>query len=280
LKTESDTADITHTVAVVKFQYNRSDNIIEISPDLRWEYVDLKKILKEKCDLPLKFDNVTRVMALGELWYGAGRMVKHFIVINIGYGIGAGIIIDGKPLYGPFGMAGEFGHMTMDKDSQVKCACGNFGCLEALSSGHAIAARAICEIENGQKSNLIDNVNGNLKQINTKMVADAARHGDYLSKKIFNEAVEYLGTGIASIINLISPQMVLIGGGVSQAEDLIFEQVKKIAKDRTVQTRSRNVKIQPVTFGQNAATKGAVALILNETLNLNYLDEVLVKEAS
>jgi len=259
---------------------NRSKNIIEISPDLSWEYVDLKKVLKEKCDLPLKFDNVTRVMALGELWYGAGRAAKYFIVINIGYGIGAGIIVDGKPLYGPFGMAGEFGHMTMDKDSKVKCACGNLGCLEALASGHAIADMAIKEIKAGKMSNLKDKVNGNLQNIDTKMVAESARQGDHLSQKIFSEAVDYLGTGIASMINLISPQMVLIGGGVAQAEDLIFEQVRKIARERTVQTRSRNVKIQPVTFGQKAATKGAVALILNEALNLNYLDDILIKEAS
>jgi len=259
---------------------NRSENIIEISPDLSWEYVDLKKIFREKCDLPLKFDNVTRVMALGELWYGVGRDSKYFIVINIGYGIGAGIIIEGKPLYGPYGMAGEFGHMTMDKDSDVKCACGNFGCLEALASGHAIADRAIHEIEAGQQSILLDKINGNLKQINTKMVADAARNGDQLSQKIFDQAVDYLGSGIASLINLISPQMVLIGGGVAQAEDLIFDKVRKIARERTVQTRSRNVKIQPVTFGQNAATKGAVALILNEALNLNVLDEALVLQAS
>jgi predicted NBD/HSP70 family sugar kinase len=219
-------------------------------------------------------------MALGELWYGVGRDAKYFIVINIGYGIGAGIIIEGKPLYGPFGMAGEFGHMTMDKDSKVRCACGNFGCLEALASGHAIADKAIQEIENGHPSSLINKVNGNLKQINSRMVADAARHGDQLSQKIFEQAVEYLGSAIASIINLISPQMVLIGGGVAQAEDLIFERIRKIARERTVQTRTRNVKIQPVTYGQNAATKGAVALILNEVLNLNVLDEALVQEAS
>jgi glucokinase-like ROK family protein len=259
---------------------NRSENIIEISPDLHWEYVDLKKILREKCDLPLKFDNVTRVMALGELWYGVGRTIKYFAVINIGYGIGAGIIIDGKPLYGPFGMAGEFGHITMDKDSRVKCACGNFGCLEALASGHAIADMAIHEIEVGALSNLKDKVNGNLQKIDAKMVAESAREEDKLSQNIFNQAVEYLGSGIASLINLISPQMVLIGGGVAQAEDLIFEKVRKIARDRTVQTRSRKVKIEPVTFGQNAATKGAVALILNEVLNLNFHIDALHKEVS
>jgi len=259
---------------------NRSDNIIEISPDLNWEYVDLVKILKEKCDLPLKFDNVTRVMALGELWYGVGQSIKHFSVVNIGYGIGAGIIIDGKPLYGPYGMAGEFGHITMDKDSKIKCECGNFGCLEALASGRAISDRVILEIEAGRVSSLTDSVQGDLKKIDTRLVADAARAGDPLAREVFSQAVEYIGTAIASMINLLSPQIVLLGGGVAQAEDLILDRIRQIATERTVQTRTRKVKIEPVTYGQNAATKGAIALILNETLNLNYLDDERIRAAS
>jgi glucokinase-like ROK family protein len=252
---------------------NRSENIIEVSPDLHWEYVDLVKILRERCDLPLKFDNVTRVMALGELWYGVGKNIKHFSVVNIGYGIGAGIVIEGKPLYGPYGMAGEFGHMTMEKDSKIRCACGNLGCLEALASGHAIADRAIYELEHGRESKLYDLVKGNLSQIDTKLVAEAARSGDALATEIFSEAIEYLGSAISSMINLISPQIVLLGGGVAQAEDLIFDQINKIVRERTIQTRTRKVKIQPVTFGLTATTKGAVALILNEALNLNYLED-------
>jgi glucokinase-like ROK family protein len=259
---------------------NRSDNIIEISPDLRWEYVDLVKILREKCDLPLKFDNVTRVMALGELWYGIGKTVKHFCVVNIGYGIGAGIIIDGKPLYGPFGMAGEFGHMTVAKDSDIECACGNYGCLEALASGHAIADKAISEIKAGRVSKLTEMVSGEIDGITTELVAQASREGDLLADEIFSMAVEYLGSAIASMINLISPQIVLIGGGVAKAEDLILERINTIAQQRTVQTRTRKVKIQVVTFGQHAATKGAVALILNEALNLNYLDDERIRVAS
>ncbi len=259
---------------------NRRDNIIEVSPDLHWEYVDLKKILYDKCDLPLKFDNVTRVMALGELWYGVGRKTKYFCVINIGYGIGAGIVINGKPLYGPFGMAGEFGHMTIDKDIRVQCECGNYGCLEALSSGNAIAKRAIREIKGGTSSILNNMNNGDIDKIDAKMVAEAARKGDQLSQKIFNDAVEYLGAAVSSLVNLISPEIVLLGGGVSQASDLLFDRLKTIMTNRTIMTRTRKIKIIPVTFGQNAATKGAVALVLNEVLNLNYPNDTLGTKTS
>jgi glucokinase-like ROK family protein len=249
---------------------NRNDNIVEISPDLNWESVDLERELKKKCDLPLKFDNVTRVMALGELWYGIGRTVNHFAVINIGFGIGAGIIIDGKPLYGPFGMAGEFGHITMDKDSSIQCACGNFGCLEALASGYAIARRTLEHIHNGATTMLTDMLNGDLALLNARLVAEAARKGDELSLQIINDAVDYLGAAISGLINLVSPQVVLIGGGVAQSEDLIFDRLRNIVSERTIKTKSRKINIQPVTYGLQAATKGAVALILNETLNLNF----------
>jgi glucokinase-like ROK family protein len=252
---------------------NRRDNIIETSPDLNWEYVDLKKTLSDRCDLPIKLDNVNRVMALGELWYGVGKTAKNFIVINVGYGIGAGIIIEGIPLYGSFGMAGEFGHMTMEKHSKIKCSCGNYDCLEALASGHSIAQRAQESISSGEKSLLTDIAKKGTDFIDAKLVAQAARKGDLVSSRIFNQAIEYLGIAISGIINLLSPEVVLIGGGVSQAEDLIFDKIREIASQRTIKTKSRNVIIKPVTFGLNAATKGAVALILNEVLNLNHLEQ-------
>ena len=108
---------------------NREKNIVEYSPDFHWKDVD---ILAEMSyiDIPIIFDNVTRVMALGELWYGVGNVLKNFIVVNIGYGIGAGIIVNGRPLYGPKGMAGEFGHITLEKNSSVQCEFGNFCFLE------------------------------------------------------------------------------------------------------------------------------------------------------
>ncbi len=249
---------------------NRYQNVIEFSPDFHWEDVDIKKTLNEKFNFEIKFDNVTRVMALGELWYGIGQQVKNFIVINIGYGIGAGIIINGQPLYGSFGLAGEFGHMIMDKDSKMRCECGSFGCLESLASGRAIAQSALQQITDGRISVLKEKVNGDLLKITTKMVAEAARNGDQLSKEIFENAVEYLGISITNLINLLTPEVILIGGGVAQADDLLFAKIQEIVNKRALRTRSRKILLKPVTFGMKAASKGAVALILNEVLNLEF----------
>jgi glucokinase-like ROK family protein len=248
---------------------NRVQNIVEFSPDFHWENVDIEKSLQRNCDLPIKFDNVTRVMALGELWYGVGKYIKNFIVINVGYGIGAGIIINGEPLYGPFGMAGEIGHITMDKSSDYLCDCGNYGCLEALSSGRAIAHRMKSGIKAGKKTILIDWVDADESLITAKLVAKAAREGDQLAGEIFDEAVEYLGMAIANVIDIFSTECILIGGGVAQADDLVFEKVKEIVKKRSLRANIKRVQIKGVTFGMKSATKGALALILKEVLNLN-----------
>jgi glucokinase-like ROK family protein len=249
---------------------NKRDNVVELSPDFQWENVNIKKYLKEKCDLPLIFDNVTRVMALGELWYGIGKKVKNFIMMNVGYGIGGGIIIEGEPYFGPFGMAGEFGHITMDKNSNHRCDCGNYGCLEALASGRAIADKMRDEIKKGKDTIIREWIGEDYSLITARLVADAARRGDKVAMEIFSEAVEYIGIAIAGLINLLSPEYVLIGGGVAQSGDLIFEKIREIVHHRSLKTKSKKVVVAGATFGMKAASKGAVSLILNEVINLNF----------
>ncbi len=247
---------------------NRKKDIVEFSPDFHWHNVDIKGKLGPNCDLPIIFDNVTRVMALGELWYGVGKQLKTFICVNVGYGIGAGIIINGKPLYGKTGMAGEFGHITLEKDSQIQCACGNYGCLEALASGHAIALTARTKLEAGEQSALLDWCDGDCSKVTAEMVANVAKNGESFAWNIFNTAAEYLGIGIAGLINLFSPQVIIIGGGVAQAGDLLFDTVRKTVAARSLNKISRDVLIQPATFGIKAAAMGAIAMILDYVLNL------------
>ncbi len=249
---------------------NKKRNIVEFSPDFGWHNADINRALGEKFDLPLIFDNVTRVMALGELWYGIGKKYNDFICVNVGYGIGSGIIVHGKALSGSNGMAGEFGHITLDKDSEIQCQCGNHGCLEALASGRGIALSAVRAIESGRKSSLRKTCGGNLSAINSEMVARAAQEGDPLAGKVFREACEYIGIGIAGLINLFNPQAVVIGGGVAQAGDIFFNTVKKTIEERVMNRYVQSVEILPVTYGTNATLKGAVSLILHEVLTLNY----------
>jgi glucokinase-like ROK family protein len=255
---------------------NRKRNIVEFSPDFHWHNVDVVESLSRVHHYPIIFDNVTRVMAMGERWFGLGKQSKNFICVNVGYGIGAGIIIDGKPLYGPLGMAGEFGHITLDKDSFVQCECGNYGCLEALASGNAIAKSAHKRLLEGERSLLLEMCGGEISKVTAEMVANAAKQGDGVAWNVFERAMEYLGIGIAGLVNLFSPEAVVIGGGVAQAGDILFEKVRKTVNARSLNMISSNVLIRPATFGLKTAVMGAVSLILSEVVSLNH-GETLIR---
>ena len=251
---------------------NRKRNIVEFSPDFHWHNVDVVESLSRVHPYPIIIDNVTRVMALGEMWYGLGQKFKNLICVNVGYGIGAGIIINGKPLYGPLGLAGEFGHITLEKDSSLQCECGNFGCLEALASGNAIAKAACHRLLAGDRSLLLELCEGDPKKVTAEIVADAAKKGDTLAWDIFDRAVEYLGIGIAGLVNLFSPEAVVIGGGVAQAGDILFEKVRKTINARSLNKISSEMLLKPATFGLKAAVMGAVSLVLSEVINLNHTE--------
>jgi DNA-binding Lrp family transcriptional regulator len=133
---------------------NKQRNIVEFSPNFHWHDLDIIGYLGKRFDLPIFFDNVTRVMALGELCYGIGKKYKDFIFVNIGYGIGAGIILNGHPLLGAVGMAGEFGHITVEKDSKIQCDCGNFG-VGSLSLGPRHCQSCPARIRKGDTEHFI-----------------------------------------------------------------------------------------------------------------------------
>jgi glucokinase-like ROK family protein len=245
---------------------------INYSPDFNWHNVDIVKELGKKVDIPIILDNVTRLMALGSLCYGKGQKSRNFICINVGYGIGSGIIVNRELLTGSEGFAGEFGHMTMDKDSDIQCSCQKYGCLEALASGKAIALTAQSRLARGQKSLLNQLCGGDISKVTTKMVADAAREGDEMALNVFTRAMEYIGIGVANLVNLFNPEMIVIGGGVSMAGDIFFDNIKRVLAMHVMQSSFRKVNIYPVTFGQNAALMGALALILNKVLNFEFTE--------
>ena len=250
---------------------------MEIQASFHWHKADMIEALTQIYKVPIILDNVTRVIALGEMWYGLGKQAKNLIFVNVGYGIRAGIIIDGKPVLGHLGLAGEFGHITVDKDSCVLCECGNYGCLEALSSGNAIAKAAQARLAEGGASALREACGGHPGNVRAKMVADLAKEGDPLSSEVFDTAVEYLGIGIAGLINLFSPEAVVIGGGVAQAGPLLFNRIRKTVMDRALGMIRSGVMIEPASFGAKAAVMGAVSLILSSVMNLNHDDRIHIQ---
>lgn len=246
---------------------NASTDMVEYSPAFHWNDVRFKDDLQGKISLPLFYDNVSRVMALGELQYGEGRNYNNFIVINAGYGIGAGIILDKKLFYGTDGMGGEFGHTPMFGDKLITCSCGNANCLSAYSSGDAIAKRAVLKLAAGEESILTSLSGGEMSLITAKMIAEACEQGDVLTLEVFHESISYLGSAIAGMVNVFNPEAIFVGGGLSLNGPVFWDKLIQVIDENTITRRSTKCVIKPTTHHGKAAIYGAVGLVLKEVLN-------------
>ncbi|MHA7941609.1 ROK family protein [Formosa sp. 3Alg 14/1] len=246
---------------------NSETGIIESSPDFGWTNIDLGKELDKRLNLPFFYDNSTRLMALGELNMGIRENQKNFAIINMGYGIASGLVVEGTLLKGYSGFAGEFGHISVDTDSEVQCKCGMYGCLEALASGHRITSLGKAAVENNESELLKELARGDKELITAELVALAALQNDPASLKIYNDVAEYLCKGIGAISNLLNPETVYIGGGVSLNGNLLFDLIES-KKNKYLLPSSAKVKILPATHGDQATTIGAVALVLDKMMNL------------
>lgn len=236
--------------------------IIVRAPNLHWKDVPLRDILEEEFSLSAYVGNDCSAAALAEQRFGVGREVKDLIYITVGTGIGGGIIVDNRLLLGVQGFAGEVGHQTIDINGP-RCNCGNIGCLEALAAGPAIACRAVEWIEGGRETAIMGLVEGNLDQVTAEVVNEAAQAGDELAIEIIRQAGIYIGVGIVNLLHLFNPGMIIIGGGVSKAGDLLFEPIRATVRERTMMDGYwEDTPIVPASLGDDVGVLGAVALVL------------------
>ncbi len=254
---------------------NKKTNKVEFSPNFKWKNVDIPSYIKAYFNVPVIVDTVARVMAMGELWYGIGDKIKDFVFVSLGYGIGAGIVSEGLPHYGFDGFAGEFGHTTVSgsTDSQIVCECGKTNCIECYASGRGIAQIAREKLLKNAASSLKLLSENNPESITTEMVAKAAQDGDNTSLEIFENAAKLLGVSIANMTHIINPEVVVIGGKVSNAGDFFFDKIKYYFDQQHLQGSGRHIKIVKSSFQNEAAVKGAISLILKELLNFKYEEE-------
>lgn len=245
---------------------NSQSGIVEYSPVFNWRKVNLKSELRKHIKLPVFYDNVSRVTALGELFYGIGKDYKNFICVNVGYGIGAGIIINGAPFYGSKGFTGEIGHIVLDRSSSCVGKDGVHGCLEALSSGYGIAEIAKSRLKGGAESKIIDAAGGKIEKITAKIVIDAAKEGDPLAKEIFDEAMHYLGIGLDALIKLYNPEVIVLSGGLTRSGEIFFENLRNYASENKFQAVEEEVPLLPSSFGDDATLIGAFSLIISKVL--------------
>jgi glucokinase-like ROK family protein len=227
-----------------------------------WSQVPVRDRLGQMLGAPVHLDNDANLAALGEQHYGAGQGMDNLAYIKVATGIGCGIIINGQIYHGQTGAAGEIGHITIDENGPP-CKCGSYGCLEAMASGGAIARRAAMAIQAGQPTILKEiGVNGNLT---AKDIDRAAREGDSLSRQLYRDAGRLIGIAVADVINLLNPGRVIIGGGVSQAGELMLESLRETACQRSMRAAIGNTDIVQSTLGRRSTALGAVALVIEET---------------
>ena len=241
--------------------------IVEFSPVFNWRKVNLKKELGKHIRFPIFYDNVTRVTALGELVHGIGNKHMNFICVNAGYGIGAGIIINGKPFYGSRGFAGELGHLVVDGKSEYVGKGSIRGSFESLASGYGIAEAAKRKLRNrANNSEMVENVNGDLEMITAKIVFDCAKNGDSLALEIFDETMGYWGIGLDALIKLFNPEVIVVAGGLIRSGDIFFERLREsVSKNRLKQVED-DVPILPSSFGSDATLTGALSLVISKVL--------------
>lgn len=227
-----------------------------------WKDIPLIPALRKEFGLPAFASNDVTLYTLGEAMFGAGKGVKEIICLAIGTGIGGGIIIGGKIYRGAKDGAGEIGHVTIKLDGK-KCKCGSFGCLERYASATAIANMGKQSCKNG--GNLILKLAGGSKdKITAKTVFDAAKKGDSAAKDIVEKTGRYLGAGIANFINLLNPEMVIIGGGAAESGKMLLRVINKSVKTYGLKINTKDVKIVLGKLKTNAGIIGAAALAWQE----------------
>ncbi len=238
---------------------DREKGIVLVAPNLGWKDFPLRQRIQDRLNLPTTLDNDANCATFGEWWQGAARGGKNVVGLTIGTGIGGGLILDGALYHGSSDMAGEIGHTTIDLNGR-HCKCGNYGCLEAYASAPAIATRAREVLVREEGESLIPTmVNGNFDDITAQIVYDAAQQGDQTANEIVRDTARYLGAGVANLLNIFNPDIVVLAGGVTAAGDALFVPLRAEVRRRAFSPAVRAVRIVPGELPGTAGVVGAVA---------------------
>lgn len=230
-----------------------------------WDQLPLKDVIEQQCGFPTIVDNDANAAALGEGKFGAGMGERNLVYIGLGRGIGAGIVLNGAIYHGVGTMAGELGH-TIVKEEGPLCPCGRRGHLEAIASAQAIVRTMIgLSVEYPQTEEAIRRVTGDRAEAMTvDQVFRLAAEGDPVARGVIHEALHYLAISLANLVNLLDPGMIIIGGVVALAGDLLFGPLRQMVPPLCLRASTEPVRIVPAALGSEAALKGAIALALQD----------------
>lgn len=235
---------------------------VENPPNLNWGFVDIINLIKKFSDVPVALTNDANAAALGEMYYGAAKGMKDFIVITLGTGLGSGIVVNGNLVYGHDGFAGEIGHTIFDPQGR-QCGCGRKGCLEAYASAPGIK-RTVMELI--AKTNLKSRLRSiSYENLDAKLITELALNGDELALEAFDFTAKVLGIKLADAVAHTSPEAIILFGGLANAGDLLLVPTKKYLDENVFHVFKNKVKILKSELNEGkSAVLGAAALIWHE----------------
>ena len=238
------------------------EGLVKWAPNFKdqWKEVPIAALIERHLGLPVQIGNDANLAALGEFRFGAGREVRHLVMVTLGTGIGGGIIVDGKLLDGADGGAGEIGHMVINPGGRG----GNsaFGSVEGETQRDAIIERAARKIQEGYQTSLGERVDYNRFALTPAIIAEEAQKGDAIALEVFEETGYYLGLCVTNLIDLLNPEMVVIGGGIAQAGDIILDPIRRTVTATAIRSLAKSCRIVPAELGDNAGIFGGAAIIL------------------
>ncbi len=230
-----------------------------------WDHLPLKDVVEQRCHIPTIVDNDANAAALGEANFGAGVGERNLVYVGLGRGVGGGVLINGAIYHGAGTMAGEIGH-TIVKDDGPLCSCGRRGHLEAMASAQAIVRTMIgMSVEYPQTEEAIRRITGGRAEAMTvDQVFQLAASGDSVAQQVIDEALHYLAISLANLVNVLDPGVIIIGGAVALAGELLFRPLRQMVPPLCLRASTEPVRIVPSALGSDASLKGAVALALQD----------------
>jgi len=235
---------------------------LKFAPNLNWHHVSFRDLWGQKFGIPLYIENAGNAAALGEYYFGVAKGCNHFLHLATGVGMSGGLMLDGQLYRGAGGFAGEVGHLIVESGGEL-CSCGRRGCWETLVGPRAVIRGVQYALENGAPSIIPDLVGGNLDRITMQIVVNAANQGDQLAQGILADIALHLGTGIANLINIFNPELIVLGGTLTLAGDYLLPTISNIIAAEALGEPARMVALALSSQGTDACVKGAVALVID-----------------
>ncbi|MCI6552215.1 MAG: ROK family glucokinase [Lachnospiraceae bacterium] len=236
-----------------------AEGVVHGAVNLGWGTFSIPETLSALLDMPVKAGNDANVAALGEMWKGGGQGCRNLVAVTLGTGVGGGIIVNGAMLTGAVGAGGEIGHIHVEDDETEACACKNTGCLEQYASATGIARLARRELQASDQASTLREIP--LERISAKAVFDAVKAGDELAVRVAGRFGEYLGKALGVIAGIVNPEVIVVGGGVSKAGEILFDYIRPYF-DKTVFSGCSGARLTLAKLGNDAGIYGAAKLML------------------